>query len=247
MQNITTIALSRLTAQQRALDVTAGNIANANTPGYRAERLVFSDFLVRTRGPDVPRGAEVVTYTQDRASYRDPSAGPIAQTSNPLDIALSGDGYFTVQTPAGIRLTRAGHFELDAAGTIVNSDGHALLDQGGQPIRLAAADTAITISADGTIGTENGRVGRIAVVRPQDPYRLKPEGGRLFAAEGPPPVPVVQPKVIQGAIEQSNIAPVLELTRMMRQLREFEFTSKMVQTEQTRQQNAIDKLNQKRS
>lgn len=117
MQNITSIALSRMTAQQRSMDVTAGNIANANTPGYRAERMVFSDFLVRNRGRDVPRGAETVTFTQDRASYRDQAAGPLTHTSNPLDIALGGDGYFTVETPAGPRLTRAGHFELNAEGS----------------------------------------------------------------------------------------------------------------------------------
>jgi flagellar basal-body rod protein FlgF len=246
MQNITNVALSRLTAQQRALDVTAGNIANANTPGYRAERLVFSDFLVRNRGRDVPPGAETVTFTQDRASYRDLAPGPITHTANTLDLALAGDGYFTVETPAGNRLTRAGHFELNAEGNIVNSDGHALLDSFGQKIRLATADTAVTVSADGTISSENGRIGRIGVARPADPYRMKPEGGRLFASEGTPQ-PVDSPKVIQGAIEQSNISPVLELTRMMREMREFEFTSKMVQSDSNRQQNAIDKLTQKRS
>lgn len=246
MQNITSIALSRMTAQQRALDVTAGNIANANTPGYRAERLLFSDYLVRNRGRDVPRGAETVTFTQDRASYRDQAAGPLTHTGNPLDLALGGDGYFQVATPNGPRLTRAGHFEMNAKSEVVNSDGYALLDGGGQPIRLAAADTQITIAADGTINSENGRIGRIGVVRPADPLRLQAEGGRLFNPEGAP-VAVAQPKVIQGAIEQSNIAPVIELTRMMRELREFEFTSKMVQTDATRQQNAIDKLTQKRS
>jgi flagellar basal-body rod protein FlgF len=84
------------------------------------------------------------------------------------------------------------------------------------------------------------------VVQPADPYRLKPEGGRLFAAEGQVDA-VEKPKMIQGAIEQSNVAPVVELTRMMRELREFEFTSKMVQSEAERQQTAIDKLTQKRS
>ncbi len=108
MQNTTTIALSRMTAQQRSLDVTAGNIANASTPGYRAERLVFSDFLVRNNGRDIPRGAETVTFTQDRASYRDQASGPLTHTSNPLDIALGSDGYFSVETPSTIsRIWRA--------------------------------------------------------------------------------------------------------------------------------------------
>jgi flagellar basal-body rod protein FlgF len=245
MQNTTTVALSRLTAQQRALDLTAANIANADTPGYRAERMAFSDFLVRARGRDVPPGAETIAFTQDRASWRDRQAGPITQTSNAFDIALASDGYFQVETPRGPRLTRAGHFELSPTGTVVNSDGHALLDAAGQKLQLAPADTQVTISADGAVSSENGRIGRIGVVRPNDPYALKPEGGRLFAAEDV--VPVERPRMIQGAIEQSNVAPVLELTRMMRELREFEFTSKMVQAEAERQTTAIEKLTQKRS
>ncbi len=246
MQNTTNVALSRLTAQQRALDVTAGNIANATTLGYRAERLAFSDYLVRNRGRDVPPGAETITFTQDRASWRDQQSGPITHTSNTFDIALVGDGYFQVETPRGPRLTRAGHFELSATGNVVNSDGHALLDAQGQKLQLSTTDTHITISGDGAISSENGRIGRIGVVKPTDPYRMKPEGGRLFSAEGQTE-PVEKPKMIQGAIEQSNVAPVVELTRMMRELREFEFTSKMVQAEGERQQSAIDKLTQKRS
>ena len=246
MQNTTNVALSRLTAQQRALDVTAGNLANATTMGYRAERLAFSDFLVKNRGRDVPPGAETITFTQDRASWRDQQTGPITHTSNTFDIALVGDGYFQVETPRGPRLTRAGHFELSATGNVVNSDGHALLDSNGQKLQLSTTDTHITISSDGAISSENGRIARIGVVKPNDPYRMKPEGGRLFSAEGQT-TPVEKPKMIQGAIEQSNVAPVVELTRMMRELREFEFTSKMVQAEGERQQTAIDKLTQKRS
>lgn len=246
MQNTTSVALSRLTAQQRALDVTAGNIANAATPGFHAERLAFSDFLVRSRGRDIPKGAETIAFTQDRASWRDRQVGPINHTSNPFDIALTGEGYFQVETPRGARLTRAGHFELSANGNVVNSDGHALLDANGQKLQLSTTDTHITISADGTISSENGRIGRIGVVKPNDPYRMKAEGGRLFVVEGGTEA-IAKPTMIQGAIEQSNVAPVVELTRMMRDLREFEFTSKMVQAEADRQQSAIDKLTQKRS
>lgn len=246
MQNITNIALSRMVAQQRAMDVTAGNIANANTAGYRAERLVFSDFLVRNSARGSPPGAQVMTFAQDRASYRDLTPGPLSHTANPLDLAIATDGYFVVETPRGPRLTRAGHFEISSNGGIVDSDGNALLDTNARPLQVTATDTTITVSADGTISSENGRIGRIGVVRPSDPYKLKPEGGRLYNTEDPT-VPIERPKIIQGAIENSNIAPTLELTRMMRELREFEFTSKMVQSEADRMQSAIEKLTQKRS
>lgn len=100
MELTTNVALSRLVAQQRALDVTAGNLANANTPGFKAERVVFADWLSRQTGTDAPRGGRTVAFMQDRATYREQQAGPLQHTGNPLDLALGGDGYFTVDTPA---------------------------------------------------------------------------------------------------------------------------------------------------
>jgi flagellar basal-body rod protein FlgF len=240
MDNTTSIALSRLTAQERAMDVVATNIANTGTPGFRAERLLFSDWLVRSAG------GESIAYTQDRATYRDSAAGPLTHTENPLDLAIGSEGYFSVATSQGPRLTRPGHFALDGAGNIVDEQGNQLLDTGGQPIRLAPSDTKLTIASDGTLSSENGRIARIGVVAPQDPLKLKAEGGRLFSADTPT-TQVTQPKVIQGAIEGSNVQPALELTRMMNQLREFEFTSQFVQAEAEREQGAIDKITQKRN
>ncbi len=245
MQNTISIVLSRMTGQQRAMDVTANNIANLATPGFRAERMVFADYLLRLPMSRQPPGAEVIVFAQDRATYRDTAPGPIATTGNPLDLALTGDGFFQVETPRGPRLTRAGHFELSAEGRIVDGSGHALLDTGGRPIQLEPGDSGIAVAADGTVSAVRGQVGRIGIVRPEDPLRLKAEGGRLFAFEGQP-VPVETPRVVQGALEGSNVVATLELTRMMRELREFEFSGQMVQTEGERLRAAIDKLTQKR-
>ncbi|MCW3475115.1 flagellar hook-basal body complex protein [Limobrevibacterium gyesilva] len=245
MQNITTIALSRLVAQQRALDVTATNIANAGTPGFHAERMLFSDWLMRQPAPGLPPGGRVMAYTQDRATYRDTQSGPLTHTGNPLDLAVGADGFFTVQTPRGPRLTRSGHYELSNAGTVVDNEGDALLDVNGRPIQVSTADAALSVTADGTISSENGRIGRIGVVMPDDPQKLKAEGSRQFNADVPTR-PVAAPKVIQGAIEESNVKPTVELARMMNDLREFQFASQMVQSEADREQAAIDKITQKR-
>ncbi len=244
MDNITTIALSRLVAQQRATDVIATNLANSATPGFHAERMLFSDWLQKAPAGGNGRGS--IAFTQDRATYRDPQTGPLQPTGNPLDLAITGDGYFSVQTPAGVRLTRAGHFGLNAAGNIVDGQGHTLLDSNGQPLLLAATDTNLTISADGSIRSSNGVVGRIGVVMPTSPQALRSEGGLLSVASGPT-APVAAPKLVQGAVEGSNIQPTVELTRMMNGLREFQFTSEMVQAEADRQQSAIDKLTQPRN
>ena len=243
MDNITSIALSRLVAQQRATDVTATNLANAATPGFHAERLVFSDWLVKT-----PGGApgSTLAFTQDRATYRDSQTGPLQHTGNPLDLAIGGDGYFSVQTPNGVRLTRAGNFTLNASGNIVDMNGNALLDSNGRKLQLAPTDTDLTISAGGAISSSNGVVGKIGVVTPTNPQGLQAEGGQLFSVNGATAA-VASPKLVHGAIEGSNIQPTLELTRMMNDMREFQFTTQLVQAEADRQQSAIDKLTQTRN
>ena len=244
MENATTIALSRLMAQQRAIDVTATNIANAATPGFHAERMLFSAWLVRQTAPGQPPGAGALAYTQDRATWRDTTPGPIAHTGNALDLALGTDGFFTVQTPRGPRLTRDGHFSLNATGAIVDAQNEPLLDSAGKPIQISTADGPLSITADGTISSNNGQIGKIGVVAPTDPQQLKAEGAALFAS-GSPTAPVATPQVIQGAMEDSNVQPTTELASMMTALREFQFVTQFVQGEADMQQAAIDKITQK--
>jgi len=245
MDNVTSIALSRLVAQQRATDVTAANLANAATPGFHAERVVFSDWLVKARGTAISSNG-TIAFTQDRATYRDPLPGPLQHTVNPLDFAIGGDGYFSVQTANGVRLTRAGHFSTSKNGEIVDGQGNALLTVTGGRLRLGPTDRDITVAGDGTMSTSNGQIGRIGIVKPDNDQTLRAEGGQL-SSSSTPTKPVAAPKLIQGAIENSNIQPVLELTRMMTDLREFQFTSELVQAEADRQHSAIEKLIQTRS
>lgn len=242
MENPTTIALSRLVAQQRALDVTATNLANAGTLGFRAERTLFSDWLTKEPGGKQPPGGGVISYTQDRATYRDRLPGTLRHTANPLDIALAGQaGWFTLQTAAGPRLTRAGHFQLNANGAVVDDDGNALLDSNGRPLQTTPSDTQISIAGDGTMSSENGQIGRIGVVEPDDENRMQAEGGRLFVSDAPTKA-VAAPRIVQGAIEDSNVQPIAELNRMTNDLREFQFTTQIIQGENDRQNGAIDKI-----
>jgi flagellar basal-body rod protein FlgF len=241
MDITTSLAASRLVAQQRAIDITANNIANANTPGYRTERVQFSDWIDRQTGTAAPPGGGSITYTQDRATYREQQAGSISHTGNPFDLALSGDGFFTVATKDGTRLTRAGRFGPMPDGTLADSSGNAVLDVNGKPIKLPPADTQVTISGDGTVSTENGQAGKIGVVQPTDPMKLRAEGATNFVADGTT-TPVASPGIVQGAIEESNVQPVMEVTRMMNDLRQFQFVTQLIQAEGDRQQTTIDKL-----
>jgi flagellar basal-body rod protein FlgF len=113
-------------------------------------------------------------------------------------------------------------------------------------MQVSLADTQISIAGDGTLSSENGQIGKIGVVQPDDPMRLQAEGAQLFRLDGAT-APVASPKLVQGALEQSNVQPVLELTRMMSDLREFQFVTQFVQGEADRHQGAIDKILQARA
>ncbi len=214
MEIVSNVAASRLVAQQRVMDVIADNIANASTPGFKTERMQFSDWLSRQRGTDVPQGDRSIAYTQDRATWRDLRAGTLMHTSNPFDLGITSDGYFTVRTSRGPRLTRDGRFGLMPDGTMANGAGNAVLDNNGQPITLSPADTQITIAGDGTVSSENGQLAKVGVVQPTDPMQLAAEGDTLFSS-GSTTAPVASPGLVQGSIEDSNVQPVLEMTRMI--------------------------------
>ena len=241
MQNPTTIALSRLMAQQRAMDVTAGNLANQGTLGYRAERTLFSDWLSRPSRTDSPPGGKEMAYVQDRATWRERQEGTMQRTGNQLDFAIAGDGYFTVETPSGTRLTRAGHFSLSADNRVVNEAGHALLDTQGRPLQLTTRDTELSVTPDGQLSSQNGAIGRIAIVRPNEPAKMQSEGATLLRADDGTQ-PMDRARLLQGTLEGSNVQPVQETTRMMAALREFQFTTQFVQAEADRRQQAIDKI-----
>ncbi|MSP01802.1 MAG: flagellar hook-basal body complex protein [Acetobacteraceae bacterium] len=234
------IAASRLVAQERAVQVTAMNLANVNTPGFQASRVQFSDWLSPQTGAAALPGEKQIAYTQDRATWRETQQGSLTQTGNSFDFALRNGGYFTVATPRGPRLTRDGRFGPLPDGTIGDAAGNALLDVNGRPLQIGAGDARITVAADGAMSSENGQLGKIGVVKPSDPMKLQAEGATLFRADTPT-AQQAQPAVLQGAIEGSNVSPVLEVTRMMNDLRDYQFTTQLVQAEDDRIQSTIDK------
>jgi len=241
MENSTYIALSRMDAQQRAMSVVADNMSNASTVGYKRENVLFSDFLSHQHGSKQAEGADTESYTQDRATYRDFQQGDMQSTGNPLDLALGGEGYFQVRTANGVRLTRAGRFEEQQDGAVVDESGNALLDRDGQPIVIPQTDHRITISADGVISTETGEQGQIGIVTTQDDNKLQAEGSRLLRTDQPTTA-VERPNIVQGMVEGSNVQMMTEVTKMMEIQRNFQFMAQFVDAEATRQKNAIDKI-----
>jgi len=239
------IVLSRLAAQNRATQVLANNLANADTPGFRAERAIFAPFIQRQRDVYAAPGGVPVAYALDRATWRETSAGPAASTGNPLDITIQGEGYLVVQTPRGERYTRAGRLSLDEQRQLVDLEGDPVLNEAGQPIAFAAGDTRIEIQGNGSVRTENGTIGRLRIVRFENDQALKPEGDRRFASDTPP-LPVATPKIVQGALEGSNVRPVIEMTRLTEEVREFQNVATFAERESERQRDAVDRILRRR-
>jgi flagellar basal-body rod protein FlgF len=229
------IALSRQIALQRAMQVVANNVANLGTTGFKAQSVLFEAVLERAGEP------RTIAFVQDRATVQDPSPGPILETGGPLDLAIRGEGYFTVQTPAGERYGRAGQFLRGATGEIVTPDGHALLDEGGRPIVLPADEPDPAIAADGTISGRTGVLARIRLVRFAAPERLRAEGGGLLASDQPP-IPGASGSLVQGALEGSNVQGVLEITRLIEITRAFEGTQRMIETHHELTRRAVERL-----
>lgn len=222
MDNGVYVALSRQMALFRDMEVTANNIANANTVGYNAEKLMFDDYLVRG-GDEGPK----IAFVNDVSSYRDTAEGAIQATGNPLDVAISGPGYFAVQTPLGQRYTRAGNFQIDVNGTLVTAQGHPVLDQGGQPIQFEPEDREIAIGEAGDINVNGAQRAFLGVFEFANPQLMERVGDTMYSSDLPG-VAAVESRVMHGALESSNIKSVLEMTRLIQLSRGVGSTAKLI-------------------
>ncbi len=249
MENASLIGLSRQMALQREMDVVANNLANISTTGFKAEGVVFQEHLMPVASANqFTTGDRKLSYVQDRATWHDLSQGPVEQTGNPLDIALSGDAFLAVQTPRGERYTRNGALQVNANGELVTSEGYQVLGDGG-PITLQNGDRDVSISTDGTISVREGRNttdsarGKLRLVSFAQPQRLQKDGASTFAAPAdlaPQPAPTV--KVTQGAVEKSNVRGVIEMTRMIEVTRSYTEIAGILQQQSDMRRSAIEKL-----
>ncbi len=242
MENTSYVALSRQTALWRQLEVVANNMANANTPAFKGEQVQFEDYVVKTKSPNSPFGQKV-SFVHDFGTIRDTREGPLTKTDAPLDVAVHGDGYFTIDTPAGQRFTREGHFRLDENGMVVTASGYPVLQGNDTPIVLAPNESQISVATDGTISTENGNIGKFKVVTFDNDQLVKKSGDGTYQTNQTAN-PVEQPYVSQGMLEESNVQPIAEMTNMLSILRSYEGVQNIIQSEQDRQSKAMPILSE---
>lgn len=235
MENTLYIALTRQMAMEQKMDVLANNLANASTAGYKGERILFVEYLAE------PDANGTVSLVQDLSVIRDYSQGPLKSSNNPLDVAIEGKGWFVIETEQGRFYTRDGSFRLDSEGQLVNSSGHPVLDDSGEPIVFTPEDTNVKIASDGTISTSRGKRGRIGVVSFADNNVLQKVGGNLYAT-GETPEKTLDASVVQGMIEQANVKAIIEVTSMIEALRGYQAAQKLIEAELALQDETINTL-----
>lgn len=225
---------------QRRMDAAANNLANISTNGFKADGVLLEEAdQTRAHADAAPRE---VRFARDIGTMHDMTQGPIAMTGNPLDVALEGDGFIMVQGPGGQTMyTRDGAFSITGEGRIVTSDGHAVLSSGGAPIVLDPQGESPSIGRDGAIRVAGVEAGRIGVVSFTAPGALTKVGDNLWDAHGQASGEF-QGVVLQGAIEGSNVRPVLELTRLIEISRAYQSAAKIVSNSDELRQRAIQQL-----
>jgi flagellar basal-body rod protein FlgF len=240
MENAQLISLSRQIALQRQMDVVANNMANINTTGFKAENLLFEDYLSpKARDNDFANQDDLLHYTEDWATVHDMSTGPIEQTGNPLDVALSGDGFLSVQTPAGERYTRDGALTISAEGVLVDLNGNAVLGDSG-PITFDDSDTDIQIAANGSVSSSQGTKGKLKVSEFADPQVLAREGHSYYS--GPAGTPATATSIVQGSLERSNVSGVTTMADMIRVERAYQSLATLMQQQDDLRTTAVQRL-----
>ena len=231
------LALNRQVGLASELDLIANNIANLDTTGFRREGIAFTEFVVAREG------GESVSMADLGARFASEMPGSHTVTGGQFDFAIEGDGYFLIDSPEGPILTRAGSFQLSEIGTLVTPNGDAVLDIGEAPIILPIEARDVLVAEDGTVSVNGDPVAQIAVVdAPRE--QLSRFGDTAFRVSDDAFVALEQPRVRQGALEQSNVDPVLEIARMIEVTRAYEMAQTLIDDEDSRVQDAVRTLGQ---
>jgi flagellar basal-body rod protein FlgF len=255
MENALLVGLSRQMALSHELDVVANNIANIDTTGFKADKAAFSELLMpHAADQQFPGSDRRLSFVQDRATWIDFSPGSIQHTGDPLNVALDGKGYLVVQTPRGERYTRNGALSTNATGQLVSSEGYQVLGDGG-PITFQPTDHDISISPNGIItvregaSTADSQRGKLQIVGFDQPQRLQKDSSSTFMAPngvnaGPRPPDT---RVMQGAVEKSNVNAVAEMARMIQITRSYSDIAAILQQQGDQRRNALQQLSQQPS
>lgn len=256
-----TAAVGMMTQENRT-GVIANNLANANTTGYKRDRALDAEFrpmLIRRINDDLPiKVTDFKGFSLDRrppavgtlglGSYTDEIAvdhapGNFMTTGNPLDLAISGNGFFVIDTPEGPRYTRNGNFYRAVNGDLVNSDGRAVLSRQGRPINIPENAASIVVTAEGGVYADGVQVGMLGFVEfDGDPRALLKQGDSLFYPQAGAEPQQATGAIQQGVLERSNANVVNEMVDLITNYRIYEANSKAVTTQDTMLDHSVNEV-----
>ncbi len=240
MQDSLYVALSSQIALERRLATIADNVANASTAGFRATGIKFEDVVSGA-------GAKSVAFTSSGDTFLSGANGGIQQTGNPFDFAIQGDAWFGIETPVGTVMTRDGRFSMNDLGELVSTEGYRVLDAGGAPIQLDPRGGPPRAGADGSLRQGEQLAGAIGLFTFDAGPNFVRYGNSGVVPSGQPQ-PVTDRHDVgmaQGYIEQSNVNPVLEVTRLIQVQRAFENISALMRQTGSTLDEAIKTLGSK--
>ncbi|MHA7899800.1 MAG: flagellar hook-basal body complex protein [Henriciella sp.] len=226
MSNSIYATIARQDGLLKELQVVANNIANTNTSGYKTDRAIFAEYVMRTgeATPSLSMGA--------LAGHNfDLTQGTVKFTGGQFDLAIQGEGFFALETDAGQRLTRAGAFQISSEGQLIASDGARVLSAGSTPIQIPPEAEGLAIAGDGTISADGEILGQVGVFTANG--NLQRDTDTRFTAAGGLQ-PLENANVLQGALEASNVSPVLEMARMIEVQRAYEAGQTLLEREDQR-------------
>ena len=231
MDDLAASAASGLRARMESLDLLANNIANANTGGFKADHEFYSLYVA----PEASANADPVTLPVIERRWTDFSAGTVRNTGIPTDLALTGKGFFAVDSPSGPLYTRNGAFRL-SAGKLITSEGY--------PVRLAGArpldpERPFEVTADGTVRQGGADAGRLEIVDFADPASLEKQGGVYFRGGKPAPAGA---EVHQGKLEDSNASAAQTAVRLVGVMRQFEMLQRAVSLGADMNRKAVEEV-----
>ncbi|MHC4591710.1 MAG: flagellar basal-body rod protein FlgG, partial [Planctomycetota bacterium] len=239
-------AATGMDAQTIRIDTIANNLANASTTGFKKSQVDFADLMYvvlrrpgaeQTEATETPTGLEVGTGVTPVSTLKIFTGGPIANTAGEFDLAITGRGFFQVETPTGeIKYTRDGNFRVSADGTVVTSQGYPLYPR----LTVPTDAIAVNIGSDGTVtattpGSDPSQIGSIQLADFTNPAGLSSDGANLYSetvASGPvtigTPGDIGLGEIKQGYLEMSNVEVVTELVDLIIAQRTYELNSKVV-------------------
>jgi len=222
-------AASGAVGQIASLDSAAQNIANATTPGFRAEEAVFRQTLVKSLNANT--GTLSLRYAVSRTTVPDFRAGQMVQTGRPLDVAITDDkSFFMVSTPQGERYTRAGSFRMAVNGTLTTPDGHPVLGANHRSVRIDPNSRDVSIDRTGRLAVDGVPGPELGVVTFQNLSGLERDGQVLFRAQPGAGAPRASDALLEPAsLELSNANAVTGMTSLVNSSRNFEMISKVIE------------------